>query len=94
MRKRCPFLKLDKPEDIKGVYTFERMDNGLIKINVSNKYGSGKFNDIRIYINVTDKPINLEFEDYQNVLISLDKPNPTLKIVVINAAKMNILYKV
>ena len=94
MRKRCPFLKVSKPEDIQGVYTFERMDNGLVKISISNKYGSGKYNDLRIYINVSDKPINIEFSDYQSVLVSLDKPNPTVKIVTINAAKMNILYKV
>ena len=94
LRKQAAFLKLHKPEDIKGLYHFEKLDNGLVKISIDEKAGFNEFPELVIYINATNNPVTLEFEDYHQVLILPDKKNnPTGKILTIPPIRCLLIYK-
>ena len=94
LRRGCPFLKLYKPEDIKDIYKFSKLDNGLVEIDVDKKAEIPGFLDLKFFINVTNKPVTLTFEDYHQVLVvTNNQKNPITKIVTVAPIRCIPVYK-
>ena len=93
LRKSCPNIMLSDPNQIKEVYRFEKMDNGLVKIVVNEKYGDPRFPGLKMFINVHNEPITVDFDKYQNVLVVLGKKERlTVKTLTISPIKLAIVY--
>ncbi len=94
LRKSCPNIMLSNPEQIKEVYHFEKLDNGLVKISVNEKYGDPRFPELKIFINIFNRPVTVDFDSYQTVLVVLnEKENLTVKTLTISPLKSAIVYK-
>ena len=94
LRKNSNILKHHKPEDIKDVCRFEKLDNGLVKISINDKYNIQGYNGLEIYINIFPNPITIEFDDYHKVLVlAKNEENPTIKSLVIPAIRCLPVYK-
>ena len=93
IRKKCEYLKLVIPDDIKDIYHFEQLDNDLLKIKINQKINLNNYHDLEIYINITNKPLKINFDDYRKILVVLEKENPTGKLIQINPTSLIITYK-
>lgn len=93
LRRSCPNIMLSDPNQIKDVYRFERLDSGLVRISVNEEYGDERFPDLKIYINVMNKPVTIDFDSYRKVLVVInDKDNLTVKNLTISPLKVVIVY--
>ena len=94
LRKQCKNIQTGDPNVIKDTYKFERLENGLVMITVDEKNGNPLYPELKIYINIQDKPITLEFDTYQKVLVVNDsKQNPTIKTLLVSPLKTTMVYK-
>ena len=93
LRQSCKNIMLSDPNEIKEVYKCEKLDNGLIKITVNEKYGDPRFPGLKMFINVLNQPITIDFDQYQNVLVVLDKKEQlTVKRLTVSPIKLSIVY--
>ena len=93
LRKSCKNIMLSDPNQIKDVYRFEKMDCGLVKITVKENYGDPRFPGLKMYINIFNEPITIDFDKYQNVLVVLDKKEKlTVKRLTVSPIKLVIVY--
>lgn len=94
LRKAAGFLALSNPEEIKGIYTFEKLDNGLVKIAVKDEKLNSVYPGLCIYINNSLNTITLNFDTYHKVLvIDDDRKNPVGTILTINPTRVLMIYK-
>lgn len=94
LRKNCEFLKLHKPEDIKGIYSFSKTEDDLVKIEVNDENISQRFKELNFYINANNKAVNLTFDSPHKVLVVLDdKDNPMCTILTISPTRFLPIYK-
>ena len=82
------YLHQSKPEDIKGVYQFEKLDNGVVLVKVKND----DYKNMEIYINATDKQIVFDFNKYRAVLVNTAKDNPMVNRFPLVPARLNVIY--
>ena len=94
LRKQSGYLSFYKPEDIKGIYKFDKLDNGLVKININERVLPKGYPGLEFYINIHNQPITMDFDDYHNILIGTVKDNPKVKRVIIPAIRMLPIYKI
>ncbi|MCR5184531.1 MAG: type I pullulanase [Bacilli bacterium] len=85
------YLSLYRPEDIKGVYTFHKLDNGLVVIDVNSPLME-KYPGLKIIINNSNDKKIYEDGDYYSIL-EIDKTEFAIQRVPISPAKLIILYK-
>ena len=94
LRKSCKNIMLSNPDQIKNIYKFDKLDSGIVTISVSDEYGDPRFPELKIYINNQNKPVTLDFESDQKILVVLNpKQNITAKRLVISPLKVVITYK-
>ena len=95
LRKNAKNIMLSDPNQIKDVYKFNRLDNGLLRIDINEEYGDPKFPELKIFINIFNFPITIEFEEYHKVLVvDKNEQNPVVKQVAVSPIKVMIAYKV
>ena len=94
LRRLCPNIMLSNPDQIKEVYTFSKLDSGLVTIDVNEKYGDSRFPELKIYINALNTPVNVDFDSDRKILVVLDsKKNITAKNLTISPLIVAITYK-
>ena len=94
LRRKCKNIQIGDPEIIKQTYKFEKLDNGLVKISIDEKKASPLYPELKIYINIQNEPVTIDFDSYQKVLVVADsKQNPTVKRLIISPLKVTMVYK-
>ena len=94
LRRLCPNIMLSNPDQIQEVYTFSKLDSGLVTIDVNEKYGDSRFPELKIYINALNTPVNVDFDSDRKILVVLDsKKNITAKNLTISPLIVAIAYK-
>ena len=94
LRRECKNIQIGDPELIKDTYKFEKLDNGLVKITVNESNASENYPDLKIFININDRPITVDFDEYQKVLVvNNSKQNLTIKTLILSPLKVTMVYK-
>ena len=94
LRKGCKNIQVGDPNIIKQTYRFEKLDNGLVLIRVDERNAHPDFPELKMYINIQDKPITIDFDKYQKVLVvNNPKKNPTIKTLIVSPLKVTMVYK-
>lgn len=86
------YLSLSKPEDIKGVYKFNKMENGLVRIDVDSSLLDPSFKDMKILINIGLEKQIFNDEEYY-VLLELEGTKVKFKNILIPPIAVDIIYK-
>lgn len=87
--------KYERCKEIKELVSFDILHNGLMVMKFDNKLDS-PYKDLKVIINIYNKAINLELDDYHHVLFSKGGKNKdvlAIKNALIAPISVSILYK-
>lgn len=96
VKKKYRFFKLKTKEEIEKSLDFINLDRGGLQIHFINKNVIKPFNDVRIMINPTKEPIEVQLDDYYQLIFNAtgEITAPVyVQHVVINGLSLLILVK-
>lgn len=86
------FLSLSKPEDIKGVYKFNKEESRFVTITINSGLIPDKYHDMKILINNgMNKAVYCDDSYYS--LLGLEETNVKFKNIIVPPLSVNIIYK-
>lgn len=88
------YLSKHEPDQIRGIYSFERHGDDYLKIMINDDELKRKYDELMMIINTNSHKITYEDGNYHAILVGTSDEDPILNRIVISPARLAIMYKI